>query len=57
MTSLHWETGLQNKECHAICTLGKTSKCLLSFHDQDLFHCLVKQARDHLWLNITLPNI
>ena len=27
------------------------------FYDQDLAHCLVKQAKDHLWLNKTLPNI
>ena len=29
MTSLHWQTGLQNRQCHALCTLGKTSKCWL----------------------------
>ena len=57
MTSLHWQTGLQNRQCHVPCTLGKTSKCSLYFHDQDLVHYLVKQARDHLWLNKTLPNI
>ena len=45
------------KQCHSLCTLGKTSKCWLCFHDQDLDHCLVKQARDYLWLNKTLPNI
>ena len=38
-------------------TLGKTSKCWLYFYDQDLAHCLVKQAWDHLWLTKTLPNI
>ena len=29
MTSLHWQTGLQNRQCNALCTLGKTSKCWL----------------------------
>ena len=29
MTSLHWQTSLQNRQCHALCTLGKTSKCWL----------------------------
>ena len=29
MTSLHWKTSLQNRQCHALCTLGKTSKCRL----------------------------
>ena len=23
MTSLHWQTSLQNRQCHAICTLVK----------------------------------
>ena len=27
MTSLHWQTSLQNRQCHALCTLGRTSKC------------------------------
>ena len=27
MTSLHWQTGLENRQCHALCMLGKTSKC------------------------------
>ena len=29
LTSLHWQTSLQNRQCHALCTLGKTSKCWL----------------------------
>ena len=29
MTSLHWQTSLQNRQCHALCMLGKTSKCRL----------------------------
>ena len=29
MTSLHWQTSLQNRQCHALCTLSKTSKCWL----------------------------
>ena len=57
--SIYWQIGLQDRQCHALCTLGKTSRCWLDlcFHDKDLAHCLVKQARDHLWLNKTLPNI
>ena len=31
MTSLHWQTSLQNRQCHALCTLGKTSRCWLGF--------------------------
>ena len=60
---LHWQIGLLNRQCYAPCTLGKTSGCRLCFHDQDLPHCLVKQARDNLWcykifcLNKTLQNI
>ena len=30
---------------------------ILCFYDKDLAHCLAKHARDHLWLNKTLPNI
>ena len=48
MNSLHWKIDLQNKEYHALCWLCK------SFHDPEFVHCLVKQASDHLWLNITL---
>ena len=50
---LYWQTGLQDRQCHAHCTLSKTSRCWqdLCFHDKDLAHCLVKQARDYLWLN------
>ena len=29
MTSLHRQTSLQNRQCHALCMLGKTSKCRL----------------------------
>ena len=25
MTPLHWQTGLQNRQCHVLCTLGETS--------------------------------
>ena len=57
--SIYLQTGLQDRQCHAPCTLGKTSRCWLDlcFHDKDLAHCPVKQVRDHLWLNKTLPNI
>ena len=27
MTSLHWQTSLLNRQCHALCMLGRTSKC------------------------------
>ena len=27
----YWQTGPQNRKCHALCTLGKTSKCWLGF--------------------------
>ena len=56
---IYWQTGLQDRQYHAPCTLSKTSSCWLDlcFHDKDLAHFLVKQARDHLWLNKTLPNI
>ena len=27
MTSLHWHTGLQNRQCYVLCMLCKTSKC------------------------------
>ena len=44
MTSLPWQTGLQDRQCHALCTLGKTSKCglLTQFHDWSisLAYCL-----------------
>ena len=31
MTSLHWQTSLQNRQCYALCMPGKTSKCWLGF--------------------------
>ena len=44
MTSLPWQTGLQDRQCHALCTLGKTSKCglLMQFHNWSisLAYCL-----------------
>ena len=40
MTSLHWQTSLQNRQCHALCTLGRTSKCDKVFCDLYVFHRL-----------------
>ena len=56
MIPLLWQNGLQNRQCHTPYTFGKPSKCWLCVHDQDLAHCLVKQARDHIWSNKTLTN-
>ena len=54
MTSPHWQTGLQNRH---VMHLAHLVKQVSVDYDQDIVHCLVKQARDHLCLNKTLPNI
>ena len=42
---LYWQTGLQYRQCHAPCTLGKTSRCWPDqcFYDKDLSHRLAKR--------------
>ena len=55
MTSLHWQTSLQNRQqCHALCMLGKTTKwrlglaTFLSF-GADMVHCPMQVGTVGAW--------
>ena len=50
MTSLPWQTSLQDRQCHALCMLDKTSKCWTT----DIVSQLVNQSSILSW-GIFLP--
>ena len=55
MTSLLWQTSLQNKQCRALCMLGKTSKCRLSLATYLSFE-LTSLSKFFMWNMQSLAN-